>query len=92
MLEPIFEGSNGVGAAPAVREDLANALDAIHEGTSSLAIAAPSVAGSNATLPFTIAELAHVVTRHAAVIRELLHNETILTPLGLFPYTFHGNV
>ena len=42
--------------------------------------------------PVTLVELAHVVTRHAAVLRKVLHAEEVMGVLGLKPYTFHGDV
>jgi hypothetical protein len=51
------------------------------------------LAPSNSTvaaLHFTQAELAHVVTRHAAVLRHVLHGEDVMGPLGLHPYAFNS--
>jgi hypothetical protein len=38
-----------------------------------------------------VAELAHVVSRHAACMREWLHGEPVMEMLQLRPFTFHGD-
>lgn len=76
----------------ATRAQLSAALEGIYHGSASCAVAASSVSRSAGEQSFTLAQLAHVVTRHAACIRERLHAEDIMGVLGLKPYTFRGDV
>ena len=77
--------------ASATRVQLAAILESVYHGSAACAVAASAVSASAGAKSFTLAELAHVVTRHAACMRERLHGERIMGPLGLHPYTFHGD-
>ena len=76
--------------APATRRQLFAALAKVRAGTAAQAMQAPGPGESGK--PVTLVELAHVVTRHAAVLRKVLHAEEVMGVLGLKPYTFHGDV
>jgi hypothetical protein len=78
-------------ALSATRAELASALDDILGDSASCAVASAVRSGSAGQLPFTIAELAHVVTRHAMCVRKALHGEEIMGVLGLHPYSFQGD-
>ena len=105
VLEPVFDlekaagtgaddrddddgGGGGNGDGGATRADLFDALNEIKPNTAIHAMVQP---GSCSARSITLPELAHVVTRHAGVMRQLLHGENILGPLGLKPYTFNGD-
>ena len=76
--------------APATRGQLFAALEKVQARTGAEAMQAPGPGESGK--PVTLVELAHVVTRHAAVLRNVLHHEVVMEVLGLKPYTFHGDV
>jgi hypothetical protein len=80
---------NDVGSC--TRAELASALDDILGDSAGCAVASVARVGSAGQLPFTIAQLAHVVTRHAMCVRKALHGEEIMGVLGLQPYTFQGD-
>eukprot|EP01051_Picozoa_sp_SAG22_P001503 SAG22_NODE_60_length_23423_cov_8.445250_7_plen_926_part_00 len=80
-----------VALANATRAQLSAVLESIYPGSAAHAVAAAAISGSAGALSFTLAELAHVVTRHAACMRGRLHGEDIMGALGLEPYKFHGD-
>ena len=93
LVEPVLspEKHRTSPVASATREQLSAMLERIYTGSAPCAVAASAVSGSGGARSFTLAELAHVVTRHAACMRERLHKEDVMGALDLKPYTFHGD-
>jgi hypothetical protein len=89
-LLSLEEHSSRRQEAAATRAQLSATLERIYHGSASCAIAASAVSGSAGAQSFTLAELAHVVTRHAACMRERLHAENIMAALNLKPYSFQA--
>jgi hypothetical protein len=93
IVDPIFPAASreAVSDGAATRAQLYATLTQIRAGSASCAVASTSVSGAGGSLPFTVAELAHVVSRHAACMREWLHGEPVMEMLQLRPFTFHGD-
>lgn len=79
-------GAHSDPSNPATRGALFAALDKIAQGTAAEAMRPPSP--SSQGLAITVLDLAQVVVRHAAVMRQRLHGEEIMAPLNLLPFEF----
>jgi hypothetical protein len=87
IVQPIFASARPeTSKSDATRKTLFSRLNSIAAGTATSAMQEPSIGTS--ALSFTILDLAQIVTRHAAVMRNLLHGEDVMGPLALEPYTF----
>ena len=76
----------------ATRTQLYEILETVLDSSAACAMAQSAGVGPSGALSFTLAELAHVVTRHVGCVRERLHGEEVMGPLGLKAYTFRGDV
>jgi len=95
VVNPSFSagggGSDSLGESqmedtPANRTTLWGVLESIAAGTAPAAMEPPS--NGSGALGVSLGDLAQVVTRHAAVMRNRLHGEEVMGPLGLSPYVF----
>eukprot|EP01052_Picozoa_sp_SAG31_P008722 SAG31_NODE_444_length_15625_cov_6.047469_9_plen_364_part_00 len=90
LVDPILPESDAASAF-ATRTQLASILNEILDGSAPCAIATSAISGLAGQKSFTLAELAHVVARHAMCARNTLHGERTLEVLGLRPYSFKGD-
>ena len=89
VVEPVFASSSErigmLSSANATRGHLSGYLEGIGSGTAPLAMVCN---GSAAGLPLSVLQLAQVVTRHAAVMRQRQGGPRLLAMMGLRPYGF----